>query len=169
MPFAPRLVQNTVFLLCTFLNARVVLCNTPQHIGTFSNIHDGFIDFNAVNPGVFILCRKPLAFQPVVNILCVVQNTNSCFGGFWRSCSRFGVVTSGTLIVISLTSGTFIAGSAEVFVSLSVICLLFISISSGNTVCSVCSIVYPSDVLFSKSNPSCGSPNSVQLTGRGTS
>ena len=62
MPLALRLGNNAVFLFCSLLDTRIMLCNPPQHICALSDINNFIIDLDAVYSRVFILCRKPFAF-----------------------------------------------------------------------------------------------------------
>ena len=71
MSFALHLGDNTVFLFRFLLDTDVMLRNPAQHIPALSHIHDFFVNFDAVYSGVFVLIRKPLAFQPVIDILCI--------------------------------------------------------------------------------------------------
>ena len=59
---ALRLGNNAVFLFCSLLDTRIMLCNPPQHICALSDINNFIIDLDAVYSRVFILCRKPFAF-----------------------------------------------------------------------------------------------------------
>ena len=107
MPLALRLGDNAVFFLCSLLDACIVLRNPPQHIPAFADIDNFIIYLDAVYPRVFILCRKPFAFQPVICIFFIGshQNSNTTSLGFGVYAGLFFPSAAGLGIITSFTFG----------------------------------------------------------------
>ena len=173
MPLALRLGDNAVFLLCSLFDTCIVLRNPPQHIPAFSNIDDFIIYLDTVYPRVFILRRKPFAFQPAICIFFIGshQNSNTAFS---IGMGRFFPSAIGREITISFTFGFWITSafsSILLFIPslFGVFVILFISIFSGNIGCPPQPTCASQRGLSSKFNPSADTSFCVCVAGYGTS
>ena len=158
MPLALCLCHDAVFLFCFHLDARIVLRDPPQHICTLADIDDFIVDLDAVYPRVFILRRKPFAFEPVICVFLISshQNSNTAFS---IGLGRFFPSAIGRGMTISFTFGFWITptfSSILLFVPslFGVFVILFISIFSGDIGCPPQPTCVSQRGLSSKLNPS---------------
>ena len=67
-----HLRKELVFAFGFLLDAYIMLCNTLQHIGAFSDVHDSDVEFDAVYARVLILSCQPFAGEPSIHVVYIV-------------------------------------------------------------------------------------------------
>ena len=136
MPFALRLRHDAVFLFRFHLDTCIVLRDPPQHICALANIDNLIVNLDTIDARMFILCRKPFAFQPIIGVFFISchQNSNTAFS---IGLGRFFPSAIGRGITISFTFGFWITpifSSILLFIPsiFGVFVILFISIFSDD-------------------------------------